>query len=123
MEIKEKLREEIKSEIYNLSDLAPGSTEHSEAVESVVKLYKLSLEEDKNEADLTEKRKDCSAKADQISNDCKFQRAKLVLEGAGIVLPLVFYAIWMRKGLKFEETGAFTSTTFRGLFQKFKPTK
>ena len=40
-----------------------------------------------------------------------------------ITLPLMFYAHWMRKGFKFEETGTFTSTTFRGLFSHFKPTK
>lgn len=45
------------------------------------------------------------------------------IAAAEIVLPLVFYAAWMRKGFKFEETGTFTSTTFRGLFGKFKPTK
>lgn len=27
------------------------------------------------------------------------------------------------KGFKFEETGTYTSTTFRGLFNRFRPTK
>lgn len=48
--------------------------------------------------------------------------AKLGAEIAGIVLPLMFYGRWMAKGLKFEETGTFTSTTFRNLFTRFKPT-
>ena len=42
---------------------------------------------------------------------------------AELILPLVFYGIWMRRGFKFEENGTFTSTTFRGLFNRFKPTK
>lgn len=40
-----------------------------------------------------------------------------------LVLPLVFYGIWMNRGFKFEETGAFTSTTFKNLLNRFKPTK
>ena len=42
---------------------------------------------------------------------------------AGLVLPLVFYGIWMNKGFKFEETGSFTSTTFKNLLNRFRPTK
>ena len=42
---------------------------------------------------------------------------------AELILPLMFYAKWMKVGLKFEETGTFTSSTFRGLFTHFKPTK
>ena len=37
--------------------------------------------------------------------------------------PLMFYGIWMKKGFKFEETGTYTSTTFRGLFNRFRPTR
>lgn len=40
-----------------------------------------------------------------------------------LMIPLMFYGIWMKKGFKFEETGTYTSTTFRGLFNRFRPTK
>lgn len=40
-----------------------------------------------------------------------------------IVVPLAFYGIWMKQGFKFEETGSFTSTTFKNLFNRFRPTK
>ena len=40
-----------------------------------------------------------------------------------LVLPLVCYGIWMGKGFKFEETGTFTSTTFKNLLNRFRPTK
>lgn len=40
-----------------------------------------------------------------------------------LVLPLVFYGIWMNKGFEFEKTGSFTSTTFKNLLNRFKPTK
>ena len=42
---------------------------------------------------------------------------------AELVLPLMFYGVWMRRGLRFEETGTFTSQTFKNLFNRFKPTR
>ena len=45
------------------------------------------------------------------------------IDAAGILIPIMFYNAWMNRGFKFEETGTFTSTTFRGLFGKFKPTR
>lgn len=42
------------------------------------------------------------------------------IEIAGIVAPLVFYGIWMNRGLEFEKEGSFTSQTFKGLIGKFK---
>lgn len=129
-EIENLLREEIESEIVNLGNLTPGSDEHSNAVESLVKLYKLKIDETKNEQDYLEKRKETAIaesehtlKTNQLSEQVKDRYFRVGLEAAGIVLPLVFYAVWMHKGFKFEETGTFTSTTFRGLFQKFKTTK
>ena len=40
-----------------------------------------------------------------------------------LVLPLVFYGVWMNRGFKFEESGSFTSTTFKNLLNRFRPTK
>ena len=40
-----------------------------------------------------------------------------------LVLPLMFYGVWMNKGFQFEKTGSFTSTTFKNLLTRFKPTK
>lgn len=42
---------------------------------------------------------------------------------AELMLPMMFYAIWMKRGFEFERTGTYTSTTFRGLFNNFKPVK
>ena len=64
-----------------------------------------------------------SLKEQQLTEQTKERYFRFGAEAAGIILPLIFYATWMRKGFKFEESGTFTSTTFRGLFQKFKPTK
>lgn len=110
--INEMLCEEIKQEIKYLETLEPGTDEHSKAVESLAKLYQLKLDEDTNSEEKIKSEKD-------VLN----QFIKYGIDIAGIVLPLAFYGTWMKKGFKFEQTGTFTSTTFRGLFQKFKTTK
>jgi hypothetical protein len=126
-EIKDLLGKEIKSGIRNLSSLPSGSEEKSSAIEDLVKLYKLRIEETKNEWDFNEKynahESDKQFKKAQLEEQVKDRYFRLGVEAAGIILPLIFYGIWMRKGFKFEETGTFTSTTFRGLFNRFRPTK
>jgi len=121
------LEEEIKAEIKRLGSLESGSQEHTTAVDSLTKLYKLKLEEDKNtyeRLDKIENRKsDQGFKVAQIEENVKDRYVKIGIAAAELVLPLMFYAFWMRKGFKFEEKGTYTSTTFRGLFSRFKPTK
>ena len=126
-EIRNLLGEEIKSGIRDLSSLPSGSKEKSSAIEDLVKLYKLRIEETRNEWDFNEKYEsrynDVQFKKDQLKEQVKDRYFRLGVEAAGIILPLIFYGIWMSKGFRFEETGTYTSTTFRGLFNRFKPTK
>lgn len=110
--INELLNDEIEREIENLKNIEPGSEDHAKAVESLTKLYQLKLDEDTK----TEDKK-------QIVIDIASQVVKCGIELAGIILPLKFYASWMQKGFEFEQTGTFTSSTFKALFQKFKTTK
>lgn len=110
--INELLNDEIKREIENLKNIEPGSEDHEKAVESLTKLYQLRLDEDTKTDD---KKK--------MVIDIASQVVKCGIELAGIILPLKFYASWMQKGFEFEQTGTFTSTTFKALFQKFKTTK
>lgn len=126
-EIKDLLGEEIKSEIEALSSLESGSKEKSTAIEDLTKLYRLKIEETKIDYEIGEKydarESDKQLKNAQLEEQVKDRYFRLGVEAAGIVLPLIFYAIWMRKGFKFEENGTYTSTTFRGLFNRFRPTK
>lgn len=133
-EIKKMLDEEIKEEFHNLSSLQAGSKEKTTAIENLETLYRLKIDETKIEIDLDEKRnrrgmddesaeRDIRLKQVQLEEQVKDRYFRIGMEAAGIILPLVFYAVWMRRGLKFEETGTYTSTTFRGLFNRFKPTK
>jgi hypothetical protein len=126
-EIRDLLGEEIKREIRDLSTLEPGSKEKSTAIEDLAKLYRLRIEETRNEWDFNEKYEsrdsDMQFKKNQLEEQVKDRYFRLGVEAAGIILPLIFYAVWMKRGFKFEETGTYTSTTFRGLFNRFKPTK
>lgn len=125
--IKDLLEEEIKSEIENLSSLNAGSQEHSAAVESLAKLYKLKIEEDKSSMDYYEKEEsrntELNIKRNQMDEAVKDRYFRLGIAAAELVLPLMFYGIWMNRGFKFEKDGTYTSQTFRGLFSRFKPTK
>lgn len=115
--IKKMLDEEIMEEITDLSNLQSGSEEKSTAIDDLVKLHKLRIEEAKVELEGEKLKKD------PITEQSKDRYLRFGLEAAGIILPLIFYAAWMKKGFKFEETGTYTSTTFRGLFNRFRPNK
>ena len=150
--IKELLNEEIAAEIQAISSLDSGSEEKSKAIEDLAKLYRLRIEETKSELDAEDKRSrrtleseasireneikksqlDEQIKADvqdehykrsQLDEQVKDRYFKLGIAAAELLIPLMFYGIWMRKGFKVEETGNYTSTTFRGLFNRFRPTK
>ena len=81
------------------------------------------MESKREERELDRQESEDQFKKDQLAEQAKDRYIRLGLEAAGIILPLAFYAVWMKKGFKFEETGIYTSTTFRGLFNRFKPTK
>lgn len=126
-EIKGLLDEEIRAELSDLSALNTGSEEKSGAIDDLVKLYKLRIEETKTELDfekeIDEHERSDQAKREQLSEQVKDRYFKLGIAAAELVLPLMFYAVWMKRGFKFEENGTYTSTTFRGLFNRFRPTK
>ena len=108
------LEEEIKAEIKRLGSLESGSQEHTTAVDSLTKLYKLKIEN---------REIDQESKAAQMEESVKDRYFRFGMAAAELVLPLMFYGIWMRRGFKFEQDGTFTSQTFRGLFSRFRPTK
>ena len=151
-QLKDLLSEEIKTQIQDLSKLNPGSAEKSKAVDDLATLYKLKIDETKMELDFDEKQarrkmdkenrlkddaikeqqlkdensvreRDELIRKEQLAEQVKDRYIRLGIAAAEIILPLIFYSKWMKRGFKFEETGTFTSTTFRGLFNRFKPTK
>lgn len=140
--VKELLDEVIYNDLLTIENLATASGEKLAAIDDVVKLYKLRIEETKYEMECREKRNarmmehdekkearfmerdiESRKRQEDLSEQTKDRYIKIGITTAEIVLPLAFYASWMKRGFKFEETGIFTSTTFRGLFNRFKPTK
>ena len=111
-ETKRTLDDEIQDLIDTLEDLEADGEGYAKATKNLDTLYRLKIEEEKAKSDIEENK-----------NQSKFRVIGYVLEGAGIVLPLIFYGKWMKRGFKFEETGTFTSKTFTGLQHFFKPTK
>ena len=64
--------------------------------------------------------------AQEIVRDTMNDKVKLIdlgVQAAGIILPIMFYGSWMKKGLEFEKSGTFTSNTFKSLISKFKVMK
>ena len=132
--IDELLNEEIADEINALSELEAGSNEKSAAIEDLTKLYKLRIEENKSSWDADDKYnrrimdeksndKDDEIKQKQLEEQVKDRYFKVGIAAAELMIPLMFYGIWMNRGFKFEETGTITSSTFKGLINRFRPTK
>jgi hypothetical protein len=132
--IDELLNEEIADEIKALSELEAGSNEKSAAIEDLTKLYKLRIEENKSSWDADDKYnrrimdeksndKDDEIKQKQLEEQVKDRYFKVGIAAAELMIPLMFYGIWMNRGFKFEETGTITSSTFKGLINRFRPTK
>lgn len=213
MDIKKKLDEEIERLLSHIASLGYGTDERKAAISELDRLYKLRLEETKNEQDY---KKDCERQAmekefhkadealkrdqmaqelklheddkalkkaeetlkrDQMAADAKLHKADEALKrdqmkadvelhkaeealkrdqmamerefhqaddqskrdllsdqaierylkyGAvalEVILPIVAYGVWYKKGLKFEETGTVTSTMTRNLISKMLPKK
>lgn len=132
--INQMLNDEIAAEIRALDYLEAGSKEKAMAIDSLTQLYKLRIDENKSiwDADEKENRRvmeeETNAREDeikriQIAEQKKDRYFRVGIAGAELMIPLIFYGIWMKKGFKFEETGTITSSTFKGLINRFRPTK
>ena len=122
--IKSVLDDKIMDELERLDTLE--GQDKTIAIENIAKLYKLKLEDEKNQQDILEKRdiyeNERMFKIEQFDWERRNFWIKLGVE-IGLTLPLLFYSMWIKKGLKFEETGSYTSTTFRNFIGKLRPNK
>lgn len=146
------LNEEIERGILNLETLDPTSEEYAKAVESLAKLYKLRIEENKNDAELGEKvetrlkeheksereldiksrqvdnevifhDQDDQIKKDQMRNQTIDRWVNVGLQVGLTMLGIIAYDCWYRRGLKFEETGTVTSGMTRNIISRMLPSK
>ena len=127
----------IKSELEKVKDSIMSPEEKRTMVEYLVKLNSIQTERKevkRKETELELKHLELEDKI-EVQTDDKAYKEVLVkremlqtfvkggIEVFGVVAPIMFYSAWMKRGLRFEETGTYTSQTFKGLFGKFKPTK
>ena len=127
----------IKSELEKVKDSIMSPEEKRTMVEYLVKLNSIQTERKevkRKETELELKHLELEDKI-EVQTDDKAYKEVLVkremlqtflkggIEVFGVVAPIMFYSAWMKRGLRFEETGTYTSQTFKGFFGKFKPTK
>lgn len=127
----------IKSELKKMKDSIMSPEEKRTMVEYLVKLNSIQTERKevkRKETELELKHLELEDKI-EVQTDDKAYKEVLVkremlqtfvkggIEVFGVIAPIMFYSAWMKRGLRFEETGTYTSQTFKGLFGKFKPTK
>lgn len=109
-EVDKMLTEAIENQFMDLASLEAGSEERARATEDAAKLYKLRLEEVRNEKESRERAKD--------------RWSRVGVDAAIGLLATGFNLYVFRKGLKFEEEGTFTSGTLRRMMNNFpKPFK
>jgi hypothetical protein len=116
--------EDIQSHLSKDLKSIPGNfVPSADILSDLSKLHDLRLGELKF-LELQDKKNAQEREAQNLERQAKEQKIeryiKYGVEGAGIILPIGFYWIWMNRGFKFEEVGTYTSQTFKSLYGKFK---
>lgn len=141
-EIKKEIEEYVLQEIQHLRKLDRQQEEYNDittnSVKNITELVDLLQKEDINindlyletrkldtaeikdnsEAEIKNKELDIKSKIDTEIRHDRF--IKIGSEIAIVLVPTIFYNVWMKRGFEFEETGTFTSNTFKNLWGKFK---
>lgn len=121
--IREALGNEVLAQLLTLDRLEMGSEEKTRAIDGVCKLYKLGLEESKQDNDTEIRFAELNNEVVTESRSKVREWAKIGLEGAAIIIPALISISFMKMGLDFEKTGTFTSGTFKNVFGLFRPKK
>ena len=133
----ERIEKEIERLLSELEKIDPSSDDYKEVTQRIKDLYdtlnkeqsldidrdRIQLDKDKLDTEDYHKTEEGLFKLKELKSSKVLNGIKIGVEVLGVTAPLVFYGIWMNRGLKFEEEGSFTSQTFKGLIGKFKPTK
>ena len=144
-EIKTLLDDVIETEIRNLKQFSSDDEGKADAIRDLAALHALRIEAvtaqsvaggpaQRGELDREQRKAERAGMDPDRTRDEELQKCQLreqkidryVRVGVAAVelmAPLVFYGIWMKRGFKFEESGVYSSTTFRNLFSRFRPTK
>ena len=116
----DRLKAELDEEFDKLNALSPSDEGYKEATERFTKVYYLYLDEEKNQTEAEFKKlqiqNDELMKKAQLSETRKDRWWRVGLGLAGLVLPLAIQTMWYKMGMKFEETGSFSSACSRSIF-------
>lgn len=108
-EIRERLDREYMDTLKAIADVQAGTEEAKWQLQKLAELHKQRMNEEQTGRENYASYEEMELKREQLK-DGKFDRiVKVVVDGVAIVLPCVVSSYWMGKGLKFEETGSFTS--------------
>ena len=135
--IKELLEEELVADIEALENLSPDTEEYKKTVDNIAKLHELLVAEYEHELKDESQRRELIRADDELElkheteddrqaqckKDRRIQYIRIGLEASGIILPLVCYGVWLRRGFAFEKDGIVTSSFFKNMISRIKPTK
>lgn len=114
---RELLDEVIRKTLEDISELEEGSEKKADAIDNLKELYRLKIDDDKNNWEYNDR---AEKRAEELNAQKKDRRVRIGLELTSIFAPLLGYASLFARGLKFEETGAITSSMVRNLLSKVK---
>lgn len=117
---RELLVKRIEDEFENLYSMEDGE-DKQKAINNLVTLYKLKIEEEKIYAEYHEHCDKCDLGKAQLEEQKLDRWVNLGMQVGLAMLSIVAYDIWNRRGLKFEETGTITSPMTRNLLSKMLP--
>lgn len=129
MELNEMLEKQLRKDFETLATSDDVSV-RKEAESRIERFYRIKMEEQKQEADIRLRENEAAfheqkatlefrEQTTKNSRDLAMTIAKLGLETVIFGGTLAFNSTFMKRGFIFEETGAYTSQTFRNLWQKF----
>ena len=111
-QIEELLIQKIEQNIKALSTFEIGSEEYTVAVNNLAKLYQMKEEEEKLRTGDKESR----------TKELQFYIG-IALALVELSVPLICYDHWLERGFEFETSGAITSSFFRQVINRIRPTK
>ena len=124
--------------IEKIRELEPGTEQHTMACKALSEIYSVRIKytdiemgyddhEAQRKHEMIMANNELATKQEQFDEQRREHMRDLIINTAltltGIVVPLAAYGVWMNRGFKFEETGTYTSSTFKNLFRVFKPNK
>ena len=109
--IVEMLDREYESTLQAVSQETTGSEEAKWQLQKLSELYKQRFGAKEARTELGLRAMELELKQTQIEEGKKDRIVKIVLEGIAVLIPAGISCFWMSKGLKFEETGTYTSRT------------